>query len=135
MSKIVEQLNNSLPSISTPMMKGDNLAIVLCTVFDDGREETADDNGWSIAARNGYEEVIAAIRDHYKPAADTITALRAEVEDLGNRLHHVHRLWANNEHALRAENERLRAALRGVIRVADRKTVEFDEARAALEEK
>ncbi len=45
-------------------------------------------------------------------AADLITALRAEVEDLGNRLHHVHRLWANNEHALRAENERLRTALR-----------------------
>jgi len=33
---------------------------------------------------------------------------------------------------LRAEVERLRAALRGVIRVADRKTVEFDAARAAL---
>lgn len=44
-------------------------------------------------------------------AADLITALRAEVDDLGNRLHHVHRLWANNEHALRAKNERLRAAL------------------------
>lgn len=41
-------------------------------------------------------------------AADTITALRDEVEDLGNRLHHVHRLWANNEHALRAEVERLK---------------------------
>lgn len=43
---------------------------------------TADENGWSIAGRNGYEEMIAAIRDHYKPAADTITALTAEVERL-----------------------------------------------------
>ena len=32
-----------------------------------------------------------------------------------------------------AEIERLRAALRGVIRVADRDTPEFNEARAALE--
>lgn len=36
---------------------------------------------------------------------------------------------------LRAENERLRAALRGVVRVADRDTAEFNEARAALEER
>jgi hypothetical protein len=35
---------------------------------------------------------------------------------------------------LTAEVERLRAALRGVIRIADRKTVEFDAARAALKE-
>ena len=33
-----------------------------------------------------------------------------------------------------AEIKRLREALRGVIRVADRKTVEFDAARAALGE-
>jgi hypothetical protein len=33
---------------------------------------------------------------------------------------------------LKAEVTRLRSALRGVIRVADRKTVEFDAARAAL---
>lgn len=33
----------------------------------------------------------------------------------------------------KADAERLRAALRGVIAVADRKTVEFDEARAALQ--
>jgi hypothetical protein len=44
-----------------------------------------------------------------------ITRLTAEVEDLGNRLHQVHRLWANNEHALREEVERLRAALRAVM--------------------
>ena len=65
-------------------------------------------------------------------AAAKITALRAEVEDLGNRLHHVHRLWANNEHALRAENERLRAAL-GKINVGEGWAALI--ARAALEEK
>lgn len=43
------------------------------------------------------------------------------------------RPWATAvDREAKAEIERLRAALEGVIRVADRKTVEFDAARAAL---
>lgn len=34
---------------------------------------------------------------------------------------------------LRESNERMKEALEGVIRVADRKTVEFDKAKAALQ--
>ena len=59
-------------------MRGDNLAIVLCIAFDDGNRETEDESGWSQAARDGYEEVITAIRDHYRPLANRITALEAE---------------------------------------------------------
>lgn len=57
--------NTRIPGIETPCMKGDNFAILLCTFFDDGDRETEDDTGWSKAARDGYEEVITAIRDHY----------------------------------------------------------------------
>lgn len=69
----------------------------------------------------------------------------AEITRLRNELHAA-RVWAERaiaEHEqdimeitrLRAENEKLRAALRGVVRVADRDTAEFNEARAALKEK
>jgi uncharacterized small protein (DUF1192 family) len=82
-----------------------------------------------------WSEIIAA-----KDAE--ITALRAEIARLAAELH-IATEWSARVHAgqqedadtitaLRAEVERLRAALRGVIRIADRKTVEFDAARAAL---
>ena len=88
---------------------------------------------WRSAAENDYEAKERRQRER-EEGADEITALRAEVEDLGNRLHHVHRLWANNEHALRAENERLRAALQDII--ADSFSVyAIQVARAALEGK
>ncbi len=66
---------------------------------------------------------------------DERDTLRAEVEDLGNRLHHVHRLWANNEHSLRAENERLRAALEEIAGYRMKARSDADIARTALEEK
>lgn len=78
------------------------------------------------------------IPDEVIDAADTITRLTAEVEDLGNRLHQVHRLWANNEHALREEVERLRAALKQIAGIDpwdDGEQGYVDKARAALEEK
>lgn len=81
MSNIVERLHRELPGISTPVMRGDNLAIILCTSFDDGDEETQDDCGWSKAATDGYEEVIAAIRNHYAPLADEIARLTRERDE------------------------------------------------------
>lgn len=47
---------------------------------------------------------------------------------------HDYRRFEKCPHCLEAENERLREALRGVIRVADRDTAEFAAARAALGE-
>lgn len=64
----ITKANDRLPGIETPMMRGDNLAICLCSFFDDGDKETEDDAGWSESARNGYEEVVAAIREHYASA-------------------------------------------------------------------
>ena len=57
-------------------MGGDNLAITLCSHFDDG-EEHDNEHGWSNAAHDGYMEVIEAIRKHYEPAAARIEALEA----------------------------------------------------------
>lgn len=59
--------NLRLANIDTPLMGGDNLAITLCTHFDDV-SPSDDDTGWSEAAIAGYEEVIAAIKAHYTSA-------------------------------------------------------------------
>jgi len=63
-----------------------------------------------------------------------ITSLRAEVVSNNEQFQQYARKMESDMNALAAQNEKLRAALHGVIRVADRKTAEFDEARAALEE-
>lgn len=57
------------------------------------------------------------VDDLFRDAADEIKQNRIDLEEY------------------RLDVERLRAALRGVIRVADRDTAEFIEARAALEGK
>lgn len=72
-SDLIENLRFFLPGIMTPMMRGDNLAIVLCSAFDD-RDEEQDENGWSPSALKGYEEVIAAIHSHYADALDRLQA-------------------------------------------------------------
>ena len=59
---------------------------------------------------------------HMRAGADEIDRKKAEIANLLNALADA-----------RTESMRLRAALRGVIRVADRDTPEFNEARAALE--
>lgn len=66
--RAIVKANERVPGIETPLMRGDNLAIILCSTFDDGERDTEDDSGWSQAARDGYNEVIKAIREHYAAA-------------------------------------------------------------------
>lgn len=66
-AKAIERANDRVMGIETPAMQGDNLAVTLCSHFeDDGDDE--DDNGWNEAATTGYEEVRAAIQNHYSAA-------------------------------------------------------------------
>lgn len=69
----VELLHKELGSVSTPDMHGDNLAILLCSFFED--DDT--DNGWTDAALARQEAVLAAIRGHYEPG---FSALREKLE-------------------------------------------------------
>lgn len=66
-AKAIDRANARLGSIDTPLMRGDNLAITLCSHFDDGGPSD-DDTGWSEAAIAGYEQVIGAIQAHYSSA-------------------------------------------------------------------
>jgi hypothetical protein len=74
----LDTLHRSLPGVSVPEhMHGDNLAILLCSFFDDAEGE-GDENGWTDAAIAGQEAVLAAIRAHYDP---TLRALRAQLTE------------------------------------------------------
>jgi hypothetical protein len=64
---VVDKAGDRVGNIETPLMRGDNLAVTLCTHFDDGGPSD-DDTGWSDAAVAGYEQVAAAIRSHYSAA-------------------------------------------------------------------
>lgn len=66
-SDAIRRANNTVGSISTPLMRGDNLAIVLCGQFDDGGPNEGD-TGWSRAATAGYLQAVSAIREHYAAA-------------------------------------------------------------------
>lgn len=92
-SDIVKRLGETLGEIQTPAMGGDNLAVTLCSHFDDG-EDHDNDHGWSNAAYDGYIEVIEALRKHYAPAAALIESQAARIEALEKAL----RLAEKSEH-------------------------------------
>lgn len=64
--------HENLGGVQAPAMNGDNLAVSLCSYFDEGDDwpegDGPDDCGWSPSATNGYEQTIDAIRQHYTRA-------------------------------------------------------------------
>ena len=62
-----KQLDARLAGIKTPRMGGDNLAIILCTYFDNPEQPNEDETGWTADATAGCDEVLTAIRLHYEP--------------------------------------------------------------------
>lgn len=89
--ELVERLNERLGGVETPMMQGDNLAVMLCSFFDNPDQEPGcdDDCGWTADALAGCNEVLEATRAHYAPLATAITTLEAELAAMkarGDRL-------------------------------------------------
>ncbi len=84
---LCERTMERVGSISTPMMQGDNLAIVLCNAFENPDQEPGDDDdsGWTPDAIAGYEEVTVAIRTHFEPLATALRQLQAENAALKER--------------------------------------------------
>ena len=72
-------LHDTLGSVTVPdIMHGDNLAIALCTAYDNPDQDADEETGWTPDAIAGQEAVLAAIRDHYDPAIRCAIALRAQ---------------------------------------------------------
>lgn len=69
----IDRANEWMPSLTVEACRGDNLAIALCTYFDDG-EGVDDETTWSRAATEGYEQMVEAIRQHYRAAIESAIA-------------------------------------------------------------
>lgn len=67
--KAVDKACETVMSLETPLMEGDNLAVTLCSHFEDCEGES-DDNGWHPKAIEGYEQVKSAIGQHFRDAID-----------------------------------------------------------------
>lgn len=135
---IVARLRAKLGGVQIDAMQGDNLAIILCTAFDDPDEDVGDETCWGASAISGSTATLDAIHAHY---ASHITRLEercaaykgqveagaAEIERLnkdlrtvqnaaktiascqGTELEHLRQNFAF-DHKLRAEVEGLRDA-------------------------
>ena len=62
----IRRLGESVGGIRTPRMEGDNLAVILCSYFDNPDQAVDDELGWTPDAVAGCDEVLAAIRLHYE---------------------------------------------------------------------
>lgn len=65
----IKKACETVMGIETPMMGGDNLAIMICTHFEDIEGET-DDNGWHPKAIEGHDQVKLKIEQHFLQAID-----------------------------------------------------------------
>lgn len=82
MTDIVKLTSERLGGVTTPRMEGDNLAVLLCSVFENPDQEVDEETGWTLDAVTGCNEVLDAIREHYRPLADAIERLQAELAEL-----------------------------------------------------
>lgn len=61
-----QKAGQRLGGIRTDRMNGDNLAIILCSYFDNPDQQADDETGWTPDGIAGCDEVLAAIRAHYE---------------------------------------------------------------------
>lgn len=71
------RLRTKLGFVSVPLMRGDNLAVTLCTEFDNPDQEADGDTGWTPDAIEGCDTTLDAIHALYAP---TIAAFIAEAK-------------------------------------------------------
>lgn len=81
---IVARLRKRLGGVQIDAMQGDNLAITLCSSFDDPDEEVDDETCWGASAISGCTATLDAIHEHYAGAIarleERCAALTGQVE-------------------------------------------------------
>ena len=79
----LERAVDTLLGISTPMMEGDNLAILICDAFENPDQDEGG-NSWTPDAMKGYDEVNAAIAEHFGPAIARVRDAHSHLMPKGN---------------------------------------------------
>ena len=70
-------------SIEIDQMSGDNLAVTLCSYFEDADDESeADDCGWKQSAIEAYEATKAEIASLFVPVREALAAHDAELAEV-----------------------------------------------------
>lgn len=87
------RLFERLGGVETPMMEGDNLSVLLASHFENPDDETDDETGWGETALKGMEEVLEAIRAHFKPIAARVIELEAENKRLCAAILDIKQNW------------------------------------------
>ena len=73
----IKRLFERVGGIETPKMEGDNLSVLLASHFETCDGTLNEDTGWTYEALEGCDEVLDAIRAHFKPLADRVSQLEA----------------------------------------------------------
>lgn len=111
MDDLVKRLNARLGGVEVPdAMHGDNLAIVLCSFYEDAEGEQ-DDNGWTEAATKNCEATLEAIRQHYAPLGARIEEWEAAARTRGAMVDEVVPALQARIAELEAERDALLARL------------------------
>lgn len=74
LEKALKRAGERLGGVSIERMGGDNLAVTLCSHFDNPDQEQDDDSGWTADAVAGCDETLSAIHAHYVAALATLRA-------------------------------------------------------------
>lgn len=72
--RALDRAIDKIMGIEIEAMGGDNLAVTLCSHFDDPDGGELDDNGWSQAATDAYDEIKAEIAGKFVPVREAIDA-------------------------------------------------------------
>ena len=81
MTDELDRAIDRIMGVGIEAMGGDNLAVLLCSHFDDPDDGSdMDDTGWSETATNAYEEIKREIEGLFVPVRAELAAMRQEIE-------------------------------------------------------
>ena len=87
MTDELDRAIDRIMGVGIEAMGGDNLAVLLCSHFDDPDDGSdMDDTGWSETATNAYEEIKREIEGLFVPVRAELAAKDAEIARLREAL-------------------------------------------------
>ena len=74
--RAIDRAIDRIMGVEIEAMNGDNLAVVLCSHFDRDDGSESDDNGWSQAATDAYDEIRHEIAGLFVPVREEIDLIQ-----------------------------------------------------------